>query len=67
MILFLFPNIHHVMAAEEALKNASVPCALVPTPKEHSKECGMSVEIDEEQEDAAERALQNIPHRSLRK
>jgi hypothetical protein len=43
--LLLFPSIHHVLAAERALKAAGVPVDLVPVPKEISPDCGMAVTV----------------------
>ena len=44
-MILLFENVHRVMQAEGFLKRASVPCELIPTPKELSAECGMCLRV----------------------
>lgn len=43
--LLLFPTIHHVLAAERALKAGGVAPDLVPVPKEISSDCGMAIAV----------------------
>ncbi len=43
--LLLFASIHHVLAAEAALKAGGVEPDLVPVPKEISSDCGMAITI----------------------
>jgi len=45
--LFTFENIHYVMIAEEILKVEKIDYNLIPTPESISKQCGMSLEIDD--------------------
>jgi len=44
-VLLIFPSIHHVLAAEAALKAAGVPAELVPVPKEINPNCGMAITV----------------------
>ena len=44
-VLLIFQSIHHVLAAEAALKGAGIPAELVPVPKEISPNCGMAVTV----------------------
>jgi len=59
-MILLFDSIHRVLWAERALKRASVPHELIPTPKEHSAECGMCIRIDAAHVDSARGALGDI-------
>ena len=44
-LVALFESIHHVLAAERALRQGGVWCDLVPVPRELSSDCGMAIEI----------------------
>jgi hypothetical protein len=44
-ILLLFQSIHQVLCAEKLLQGQGIWCDLVPTPKEISSNCGMSLEV----------------------
>jgi hypothetical protein len=59
--LLLFRSIHHVLAAEEALKAAGVPLDLVPVPKEISSACGMAVVVAPADRARALEALADTP------
>ena len=41
----LFQSVHDVMRTENTLKAQGMWCDLVPTPRQLSSECGMSVEV----------------------
>ncbi|MCK9460755.1 MAG: DUF3343 domain-containing protein [Proteobacteria bacterium] len=56
-MILLFESVHRVIQAEASLTRAGVPCALLPTPKELSAECGMCVEVDAADLAAARAAL----------
>ena len=43
-IILVFESIHDVVKAEKTLKRTGIWCDLVPTPREISSDCGMSVE-----------------------
>lgn len=45
-MILLLPTVHHVLAAEKRLLAHGIACALIPTPQELSRECGMSLEVD---------------------
>lgn len=55
----LFDSIHHVLAAEDVFRQKGVWCDLVPTPKELSSDCGMSVEFREQDKRKALEVLRN--------
>lgn len=63
--LVTFDSIHHVLAAERALKEAGVWCDLIPTPRRLSSDCGMALEY-REPDDAAVRALLDPPRFRVR-
>ena len=44
--LLVFRSIHHVLAAESALKAAGLAIDLIPVPKEINPNCGMAITID---------------------
>ena len=46
MKILLFENVYRVMQAEKALLAVGIGCEMLPTPKEHSKECGMCIGVD---------------------
>ena len=43
--ILLYDSIHDVMRVEKVLKAESIWCDLIPTPRQLSSECGMSLEI----------------------
>jgi hypothetical protein len=43
-VILVFDSVHDVIRAEKALKKTGIWCDLVPTPREISSDCGMSVE-----------------------
>ena len=44
-VLLVFESIHHVLAAEAALKAAAIPADLIPVPKEIHPNCGMAITV----------------------
>ncbi|MFP4057356.1 MAG: DUF3343 domain-containing protein [Candidatus Brocadiia bacterium] len=60
-LLLLFPSIHHVLAAEQALREAGVGFELVPVPREISPDCGMAVTVDTGERSRALAALEGTP------
>jgi hypothetical protein len=50
MVLLIFRNIHYVMIAEEILHKEELPYSLVPIPEKHAPDCGMGLEIAEEEQ-----------------
>ncbi len=41
----VFDSIHYVIRAEKLLRGSGVWCDLIPTPRELSSQCGMSMEL----------------------
>lgn len=41
----IFESIHKVMKAEQLLKSAGIRHEIIPTPKEYSSDCGMSIRL----------------------
>ncbi len=56
--VILFDSTHQALRAEAALKEAGIPHAVVNTPREFSVDCGISLRIGTEAEEAARAALQ---------
>ncbi len=48
MSLFIFKDIHHVIIAEDILKNNGISSVMVPLPKKYAPDCGMALEIAEQ-------------------
>lgn len=46
-VALLLRSVHQVMKAEDLLVAASMPCDLIPVPREISSECGMAVLVEE--------------------
>jgi len=46
--VIVFPSIHDVMAFEKRLKQEEIACDLVPVPRDLSSECGMAIEVSED-------------------
>lgn len=43
--VLLYKSIHDVMSAEKAIKARGIWCDLIPTPRQLSSDCGMSLEV----------------------
>ena len=41
--LAIFESVHDVMACESTLKREGIGCAMVPTPRDLSSDCGMAL------------------------
>jgi len=52
-----FSSVHYVMKAERVLKEQGFKVCLIPTPREISSDCGISLEILEERVDIIKRFL----------
>jgi Putative Se/S carrier protein-like len=46
--VIIFSSLHDVMAAEKAVLSQDILCELIPTPGELSSNCGMALEVQEE-------------------
>lgn len=62
MKLLLFESVHRVMKAEKLLAGAGVPCEMLPTPREYSKECGMCIGVAPGDEERARALLGRVVH-----
>ncbi|HNW97482.1 MAG TPA: DUF3343 domain-containing protein [Bacteroidales bacterium] len=43
--ILIFESIHHVLKAEKILATNKISFDIIPTPKEFSSDCGMSVRV----------------------
>lgn len=43
--ILVFASIHHVLAAERALRDRQLWCDLIPTPRDVGSDCGMVIEL----------------------
>lgn len=64
-LLALFASVHHVLAAEAALRRTGVWCDVVPTPREFSSDCGVSLVVRAEEREAALAVCSSLPHPPL--
>ncbi len=44
--VILFHTSSEVFRAEKVLKQAGLPCKLIPTPREFSSDCGMAIRFE---------------------
>jgi hypothetical protein len=44
--LFLFKSTHDVIKAERLCISNTIPCKVIPVPRDISSECGMAIQID---------------------
>ena len=44
--IFTFNSTHHVLKAEKLLLGKGIKHEIIPTPKDISSECGMSIRVD---------------------
>ncbi|WP_287155795.1 DUF3343 domain-containing protein [Candidatus Solincola tengchongensis] len=56
--VILFDSTHQALRGERALKEAEISYAVINTPREFSVDCGISLRIGTEAEEAARAALQ---------
>ena len=50
-IVFIFESTHQVLKVEKILKENNIKYDIIPTPKEFSSDCGMSVRIADSSEE----------------
>ncbi|HPS46383.1 MAG TPA: DUF3343 domain-containing protein [Bacteroidales bacterium] len=50
-IVFIFESTHQVLKVEKILKENNIKYDIIPTPKEFSSDCGMSIRIADSSED----------------
>ena len=53
----LFHSSSHALRAEKVLQGAGIPNKMVPTPRQLSSDCGMSLRFDRADEEQVIRAL----------
>jgi len=58
-LVLIFRSSHEVMKAERILREKMFKCEIIPTPKEISSECGMSIRIDEDICNRAEKLIKS--------
>jgi hypothetical protein len=54
----LFESVHHALRAERLLKEAGLPCKLIPIPRNLSSDCGVCLRFDVPLRQRVEGALQ---------
>jgi hypothetical protein len=54
----LFQSVHHALRAEKLLKEAGIPCKLIPIPRNLSSDCGVCLRFDPSLRPRIEEALQ---------
>lgn len=59
MIILLFQSVHYVLKAESLLRSAGISLEIIPTPRDISSDCGMSIRMAKELSAAAEEILKN--------
>ncbi len=50
-IVFIFESTHQVLKVEKILKENNIKYDIIPTPKEFSSDCGMSIRIADSSDD----------------
>jgi hypothetical protein len=62
-LLVLFQSTHAVIKAERLCIAGNIPCKVIAVPRRISSECGISIELKEEQEAEVRKILakNNIP------
>jgi hypothetical protein len=55
--LIVFDSTNMALKAERALKDSGIPCAVIPTPREITTECGITLLIRREWVEKAARTL----------
>ena len=53
----LFLSVNHALRAEKLLKNADIPCKLIPVPRHLSSDCGVCLRFDPSLRSRVETAL----------
>jgi hypothetical protein len=53
----LFQSVHHALRAEKLLKEAGIPCKLIPIPRNLSSDCGVCLRFDSPLRPRVEEAL----------
>lgn len=56
-LLVLFPTAHTVIKAERLCISENVPCKVIAVPRQISSECGIALELEDEQETVVQKLL----------
>lgn len=59
-MLILFQSTHAVVNAQRCLQKNSVAVKVIPVPRSVSSDCGMALEIDAANQEAAEKHLNEL-------
>ena len=59
-ILLVFKSTRDVIVSERECKNAGFDCFTVPTPREHSSQCGIALEVPAAQKENVFVLLNNL-------
>ena len=59
-ILLVFKTTRDVIVAERECKKAGFDCIAVPTPREHSSQCGIALEVSVDQKEKVFELLSTI-------
>ena len=59
-ILLIFKTTRDVIVSERECKKAGFDCLAVPTPREHSSQCGIALEVPSEQKEKVFELLNRI-------
>lgn len=54
----IFHSTRGVVRANRACKKKSIPCKVIPVPRNYSSECGMALEFDETVESEIKKVLE---------
>ena len=53
----IFQSVHHALLAEKLLKEAGIPCKLIPIPRNLSSDCGVCLRFEPPLRPGIEKAL----------
>lgn len=45
-LVILFKSVHYAIRAEKLIKEAEIPCKLIPVPRHISSDCGVCLRVD---------------------
>lgn len=66
--VILFSSAHHALRGEKALKKAGLKHAVINTPREFTRDCGISIRVEKHLRGEAERVLReaNVPYNAVK-
>lgn len=59
-VLLVFKSTRDVIVSERECKKSGFSCIAVPTPREHSSQCGIALEVPSEQKEKVFELLKNM-------